>query len=78
MILTCSPAVKERIEELVFSYPELSCWLIGETIADRLIISASDEASASDPTHLVDCSLAELRNPWATSLESAIHEEVLA
>jgi phosphoribosylformylglycinamidine synthase len=76
-IVTCSPAMKEKIEELVFSYPELSCWLIGETLSDRLIISHSDDSTAT-PIHLVDCSLAELREPWAVSLEAALHEEVLA
>ncbi len=77
VIVTCSPAMKERIEELVFSYPELSCWLIGETIADRLIISHSDSASTT-PSRLVDCSLAELREAWSNSLEFALREEVLA
>jgi phosphoribosylformylglycinamidine synthase len=78
VIVTCSPDAKEKIEELVFSYPELSCWLIGETIPDRLIISSSDDASTEPPIHLVDCSLSELRQSWAYSLESALHEEVLA
>jgi phosphoribosylformylglycinamidine (FGAM) synthase-like enzyme len=36
VILTCSPENKEKIDDLVFSYPELSCWEIGETVAEKV------------------------------------------
>ena len=78
VILTCPPANKEKIEELVFSYPELSCWLLGETIADRLQISVSDGTKSEAENAEIDCSIDELRQPWARSLEAALHDEVLA
>jgi phosphoribosylformylglycinamidine synthase subunit PurL len=78
VILTCSPANKEKIEELVFGFPELSCWLIGETIAGRLEISASEEAATGPGGILLDCTIDELRQPWANSLESALRDEVTA
>ncbi|WP_263358671.1 phosphoribosylformylglycinamidine synthase subunit PurL [Acidicapsa ligni] len=76
VILTCSPADKEKIEELVFDFPELSCWLIGETVADKVEISISSETSNTELDVLIDCPISELRKPWATALESALYEEV--
>jgi phosphoribosylformylglycinamidine synthase len=78
VILTCPPANKEKIEELVFSYPELSCWLIGETVAGRLEISVAEGTSSDTGNALIECSIDELRKPWASSLEAALHDEVLA
>jgi phosphoribosylformylglycinamidine synthase subunit PurL len=79
VILTCSQANKEKIEDLVFSYPELSCWLIGETIAGRLEISVSAEETAPNTESAgIDCSIEELQKPWAASLEAALHDEVTA
>jgi phosphoribosylformylglycinamidine synthase II len=78
VILTCPPANKEKIEEVVFGYPELSCWLIGETVAGKVEINLASETSNDDPVTLIDCSISELRQPWAAALESALYEEVLA
>jgi phosphoribosylformylglycinamidine (FGAM) synthase-like enzyme len=78
VILTCSPANKERVEELVFSYPELSCWLIGETVAGRLEMSVSGGTSSDEGNAVIDCSIDELRKPWARSLEAALYDEVTA
>jgi len=78
VILTCAPADKERIEELVFNYSELSCWLIGETIANRLEIGVAEGTEADPGDILIDCSIAELRKPWSSALESALHDEVTA
>jgi phosphoribosylformylglycinamidine synthase subunit PurL len=83
VILTCSPADKEKIEELVFSYPDLSCWQIGETMANKLHIRLAEdiatnaEGSAAEG-HVMDWSIEELRQPWAAGLESALYEEVTA
>jgi phosphoribosylformylglycinamidine synthase II len=78
VILTCSPADREKIEDLVFGYPELSCWQIGETMADKLHIRLS-EATATDPEGTVIYALlTDLRQPWSTALESALYDEVTA
>jgi phosphoribosylformylglycinamidine synthase len=78
VILTCSPDNKGKIEEVVFNFPELSCWLIGETIADKIEISIASDAFDSKLDILIDCPISELRKPWATALESALYEEVTA
>jgi phosphoribosylformylglycinamidine synthase II len=78
VILTCSPADKEKIDELVFSYPELSCWQIGETVAEKIEISFSSETSNEYSEVLIDCPISELRKPWADALESALNDEVMA
>jgi len=78
VILTCSPADKERIEELVFNYSELSCWLIGETVSDRLEIMDSEAVASGNEGILIDCPLSELRQPWAGALEADLHDEVTA
>ncbi len=77
VIVTCDTTAKEQIEELVFSYPELSCWLIGETIPDRLIISASDEAGEAT-IHLIDAPVQEMKEVWSHALETNLREEVPA
>ena len=78
VILTCSPENKEKIDDLVFSYPELSCWEIGETVAEKIEIRFSSETSNEHADILIDCSISELRHPWAAALESALYEEVPA
>jgi hypothetical protein len=62
----------------VFSYPDLSCWLIGETVADRLKITLSEEVNSETSKVVLNCSLAELKRPWASALEDALHDEVTA
>jgi len=78
VILTCSPEHKERIEELIFNYSELSCWEIGETVAGRLKVIASEGITSDAGETLIDCSIDELRQPWTTSLEAALYDEVMA
>ena len=78
VILTCSPSKKEEIEDLVFAYPELSCWQIGETMADRLHVRLSGPTATDPEGGVIDCSIAELLQPWSTALESALSEEVTA
>jgi phosphoribosylformylglycinamidine synthase II len=78
VILTVPAANKDRIEEVVFGFPELSCWLIGETIEDRVHIRMAEAGATDAEGVVIDCSIEELRKPWATALESALHEEVLA
>ena len=78
VLITCSPADKDKIDDLIFSYPDLSCWLIGETIPDKLHVRLADGSSTDGEGVVIDCSIAELRQPWSSALESAIHDEVLA
>jgi phosphoribosylformylglycinamidine synthase len=78
VILTCSPSNREEIETLVFAYPELSCWQIGETILDNLHIRLADGVASNAEGTLIDCSITDLRQPWSISLEAALHDEVTA
>jgi phosphoribosylformylglycinamidine synthase II len=77
VIMTCSPKDKQKIEDMIFAYPDLSCWQIGETQADRLHIRIPEGAS-SDVGGVIDCAISDLREPWSTALESALRDEVLA
>ncbi len=77
VILTCAPEDKARIEEIMLEYPNLSCWQIGETIPDRLHITASEEGATGPNQVWIDASIAELRKPWADSLQAALYDEVL-
>jgi phosphoribosylformylglycinamidine synthase len=78
VILTCSPGAKDKIDELVFGYPELSCWLIGETIADKLHIRVAEGVASDVEGVVIDCPIADLKKSWSVSLESALYEEVRA
>jgi phosphoribosylformylglycinamidine synthase subunit PurL len=78
VILTCSPEAKEKIDELVFGYPDLSCWLIGETIADKLHIRVAEGVASDVEGVVIDCAIADLKKPWSAALESALYEEVTA
>jgi len=78
VILTCAPEDKAKIEELVFDYPDLSCWQIGETIPDRLHITAAENVSTDSGGVWIDASIHDLRQVWSASLESALYEEVTA
>jgi len=78
VILTCAPENKPKIEELVFGYPDLSCWQIGETIPDRLHITAAEDVSTDRGGVWIEASIAELRVAWSSSLEAALRDEVTA
>jgi phosphoribosylformylglycinamidine synthase subunit PurL len=78
VILTCSPENKARIEDLVFAYPDLSCWLIGETITDKLHVRLGEGSTTDAEGVVIDCSIDDLREPWSTALESALYDEVSA
>jgi phosphoribosylformylglycinamidine synthase len=78
VLITCHPENKEKIEELVFGFPDLSCWHIGETIPERIHIRVAAGVATDAGGVLIDCSIQELKQPWSNALESALHEEVLA
>jgi phosphoribosylformylglycinamidine synthase len=70
MLVTAHPSQIAAIEELADDY-SFYCVRIGTTGGDRLEISVYHEPFISAP-------LADLRKPWATSLEATLHEEVTA
>jgi phosphoribosylformylglycinamidine (FGAM) synthase-like enzyme len=78
VVLTCSPENKDKIDDVVFSYPELSCWQIGETVAGKIEVRFATETSDDHADILIDCPISELHKPWATALEFALHDEVTA
>jgi phosphoribosylformylglycinamidine synthase subunit PurL len=70
VVLTAKPADVDEIEKLADEHGFLAV-RIGITGGDKLEISVEHEP-------FVSASLAELREPWAESLEAALHNEVLA
>jgi phosphoribosylformylglycinamidine synthase len=70
VIVTAKAADVEEIEKLAEEYSFLAAQ-IGTTGGDRLAITVNHEP-------FISASLAELREPWAESLEAALHNEVLA
>jgi phosphoribosylformylglycinamidine synthase II len=78
VIVTCSPGAKEKLDDTLLGYPDLSCWLIGETIADKLHIRVAEGVASDVDGVVIDCSITDLKKPWAQALESALYEEVTA
>ncbi len=78
VILTCPPGNKDKIDDLVFGYPNLSCWLIGETIADKLHIRIEEGVASDVGGTVIDCPIDDLKEPWSSALEAALYEEVKA
>jgi phosphoribosylformylglycinamidine synthase len=74
VIVTCTPRNKAKIEELIFSYPDVACWQIGETIPERLHITAAENVSIDRGGVWIDASIDELRRPWSSALESALQD----
>jgi phosphoribosylformylglycinamidine synthase II len=70
VVLTAKPADVDEIEKLADEHGFLAV-RIGITGGDKLEISVEHEP-------FISASLAELREPWAESLEAALHNEVLA
>jgi phosphoribosylformylglycinamidine synthase len=70
VFLTADPRRVAAIEELADEY-SFNCARIGTTGGDRLEISVYGET-------FISANVDELRKPWATALESALHEEVTA
>jgi phosphoribosylformylglycinamidine synthase len=70
VLLTTEPSQVAQIEKLAGEYSFFVA-RIGTTGGDRLEISVY-----SDP--LISAPLDELRKPWASALESALHDEVTA
>jgi phosphoribosylformylglycinamidine synthase len=70
VLLTCDPSQVGAVEELADEY-SFYCARIGTTGGERLEIAVYGDT-------FISASVDELRKPWATSLEAALHEEVTA
>ncbi|HEY3706850.1 MAG TPA: phosphoribosylformylglycinamidine synthase subunit PurL [Terracidiphilus sp.] len=70
VLLTCDPSQVSAIEELADEFSFYTA-RVGTTGGDRLEITVYGDT-------FVSASVDDLRKPWATTLESALHEEVLA
>ncbi|MDR3793810.1 MAG: phosphoribosylformylglycinamidine synthase subunit PurL [Terracidiphilus sp.] len=70
LLLSASPKHVAEIEKLAENY-SLNAARIGSTGGNRLEVSVYGDSFISAP-------VADLRNPWASSLEATLHEEVLA
>ncbi len=79
VMITADPSNIEKIQSIVFDqFEDLNCSPIGKTIPDRLKISIHPEISVGESGLVIDCSINELRQPWSTSLEATLHDEVHA
>ena len=78
VVITCSADNVERVKSIVFGHPDLSCFVIGKTGGDRLTITVPAGIAAGGDGATIDVALTELCKPWATALESALHDGVLA
>jgi phosphoribosylformylglycinamidine synthase len=70
VLLTCDPSQVSAIEELADEYSFYSA-RIGTTGGGRLEVAVYGDI-------FISAAVEELRKPWATALEAALHEEVLA
>ena len=70
VLVTASPGHVSAIEKLASEYSFFAA-RIGTTGGSRLQISVYGDL-------LIDASIDELRRPWASALESALHDEVSA
>ena len=70
VLVTADPERVSEIEELAEHF-NFNVARIGTTGGDRLEITVYGDA-------FISASLAELREPWANSLEAALHNEVTA
>ncbi len=66
VLITCSKEAVPRIIAIVEDTNHLRPLSLGVTIADRLQITL-------DSSTVVDAAISELREPWAGSLEAALH-----
>jgi phosphoribosylformylglycinamidine synthase II len=67
ILISCDPGSVPRIKELAVKYA-LSAEQIGSTVPDSLEISVDGKLAAAAP-------VSELKQPWATALEEALHTE---
>jgi len=68
ILISCDPVNVERIQQIAVQFG-LSAELIGSTVPDNLEIRVDGEVSAQAP-------VSELKQGWATALESALRTEL--
>jgi phosphoribosylformylglycinamidine synthase II len=68
VVVSCEPSKVERIREVAIQHGAAAD-VIGQTVAERLTIHVNGKA-------IVSASISELYEPWATSLEKALHPDV--
>ncbi|HZZ40187.1 MAG TPA: phosphoribosylformylglycinamidine synthase subunit PurL [Acidobacteriaceae bacterium] len=71
VVITCDAASRTAIEKLIDDYDELYCEPIGVTTSGIFDITFDNKIAIS-------AGIADLRNPWSTSLESQLEAEVTA
>jgi phosphoribosylformylglycinamidine synthase len=71
VVITCDAASRTAIEKLIDDYDELYCEPIGVTTSGIFEITFDNKIAIS-------AGIADLRNPWSTSLESQLEAEVTA
>ena len=67
IVISCDPGSVARIKEIAVKYA-LSTEQIGSTVPDKLEICVDGKRAAAAP-------VSELKQPWATALEEALHTE---
>ena len=72
VIVTCAPANTHRVLEIAKRHGASGAYSIGKTTPD--IFRFHDSTGKV----FIDATISDLRQPWATSLESALHDEVTA
>ena len=78
VIVTCSEENAEKVQSIVESFDEISASAIGKTVAKKLEVKFYSQRDSNVTGFLIDSSLSELHQPYATSLESHLTEEVTA
>jgi phosphoribosylformylglycinamidine synthase subunit PurL len=68
VVVSCEPAQVERIREVAIQHGAAAD-VVGQTVAERLTVQVNGKA-------IVSASISELYEPWATSLEKALHPDV--
>jgi phosphoribosylformylglycinamidine synthase len=76
-VITCRREVEEQIKQVVHSHGDLSAHSLGRTVAGHFKIETFPKI-ADNGVAIIDCSVADLKAPYQTSLESQISAEVLA
>ncbi len=74
VVITCSKESRARVEEIVFSYPDLSSNFLGQTVRDRVTITLPAGIATGAEGKVIDVKIADLKQGWSQSLESTLHD----
>jgi phosphoribosylformylglycinamidine synthase len=67
ILLSCAPENAGKVKEIAVKYG-VAVEVIGETVSEKLSICLNGQT-------VVDASVSELQEPWATAMEQALHTE---